>query len=930
LVVQRSCGCLPEMVIQAGELTVSTPSAVPIQPQDPAPVVFANQDRDLIVAQIASAGSLDAVGHIPRLDPDWAGQLTDAFLADLDNATPGQFLPLLEGILGRAMAAQLRVIAWQGVLSAMRRAIRPHLRDDARARRAEDLWQQARTLLGDFAVRDQGHRRLLESEQIQVFNSITRTLMTTFDVDGLMDVLAQELPKLDIPACYLFLYEYPDEPTLWARMRLAYDEFGRIPLESGGQRSSSRDLVRPEFLRTSRRRDMVALPLHFQEEQLGFVVMEMGPRDGNVYEALRMQIASALKGALLATRNEELYQEALEARKVAEEADRLKSRFLSTVSHELRTPLSLIVGTIEMQLREDADSGVPLPDRYRLDLHSIRSSAQHLSCLISDVLDLASSQAGQLRLHCERLNMAEVLADVMALGEPMAREKGLSWHVDIPDDLPFVWGDRTRLHQVALNLISNAVKFTHEGTISLWAETGKDELVIAVSDTGVGIPTREHTTIFDEFHQSDRTSSRGFGGMGLGLAVSRRLVESHGGQIGVLSPRTDGAGSTVYFSLPAMAWPGDKDTQAQDRSGTVLVLAEQASEDSPMADHLRGRGYQVELVNVDTTRNWLAQLVVSQPGAVVLDFEPGIDRGWELMQVLRENLPTQDIPVVLYTLSEETDHGAMLELDYLIKPVSAPVLARTLERQGIVIEDAGACTLLVVDDDPGILDLHVRLLEKLAPGCHIIKARDGREALKVMEKTQVDLVLLDLMMPFVNGFEVLQTMRKQEATRQIPVVVLTAQRLTAKDMERLRQGVAAVLTKGLFSTAEMMDQIEAVLCRSKQLGIDAQSAVRKAMAYIHEHYPEPISRADLATRVGLCDRYLTQCFRQETGFTPFKYLNRYRIHQACAILEAGDKNVTEAALAVGFSDPSYFGRVFRDQVGVSPRAYQQGERPPKI
>ena len=161
-----------------------------------------------------------------------------------------------------------------------------------------------------------------------------------------------------------------------------------------------------------------------------FVILEMGPPDGNIYEALRLQIGSALKGALLATRNVELYREAVEARTAAEAANGLKSRFLSTVSHELRTPLSLIVGTIEMQLREEADSDTPLPEHYHRDLSNIRTSAQHLARLIGDVLDLASSQAGQLRLARERLRLAEVFARVTTLGEVMAREKGLAWQAN--------------------------------------------------------------------------------------------------------------------------------------------------------------------------------------------------------------------------------------------------------------------------------------------------------------------------------------------------------------------------------------------------------------------------------------------------------------------------------------------------------------------
>jgi signal transduction histidine kinase/AraC-like DNA-binding protein/DNA-binding LytR/AlgR family response regulator len=668
--------------------------------------------------------------------------------------------------------------------------------------------------------------------------------------------------------------------------------------------------------------------LHFHNEQLGLVLLEMGPLDGSIYEALRLQIGSALKGALLATRNVELYREAVEARQAAEAADGLKSRFLSTVSHELRTPLSLIVGTIEMQLREEADSHTSLPERYERDLRNIRTSAQHLAHLIGDVLDLASSQAGQLRLSRERLRLTDVLARVTTLGEAMAREKGLAWQADFPANLPLVWGDRTRLQQVALNLIGNAVKFTKSGTVTLWAEVGKQQVIVAVSDTGMGIPQEEQEVIFDEFRQSGRTMSRGFGGMGLGLAISRRLVELHGGKIGVLSSGADGAGSTFYFSLPIMAAGDDEPDASLDRSGTVLVLTEQAADENPLYRHLVARGFALELVNVEAQANWLAQIIVSPPGAVVLDYEPTGERGWELMQLLRQNLPTQDIPIVFYKMSDEFDHGAALELEYLIKPVSLSDLARALARQGFALQQGtNGRTILVVDDEPGILDLHVRILEKLAPRCHILKACNGREALNIMAQRRPDLVLLDLMMPVLDGFAVLQAMREQELTRDVPVIVLSAQILTTQDMARLQQGVAAILAKGVFTGAEVLAQVETVLNRSKHLSGEAQRVVRQAMAYIHEQYAEPISRSELAAHVGISERHLTHCFRQETGLTPITYLNRYRIRQARNLLEQGSLNVTEVALAVGFSDSSYFARVFRDEVGVSPHAYQHGERP---
>ena len=235
-------------------------------------------------------------------------------------------------------------------------------------------------------------------------------------------------------------------------------------------------------------------------------------------------------------------------------------------------------------------------------------------------------------------------------------------------------------------------------------------------------------------------------------------------------------------------------------------------------------------------------------------------------------------------------------------------------------------TILIVDDEPRILDMHIRMLKSQLPACRVLKADNGQTALRVIEQTIPDLVLLDLMMPELDGFEVLKVMRDRESTRNIPVIILTAQILTREDMERLQQGVAAVLGKELFSITEIMSQVEAVLARNKQMGREAQRIVRRTMAYINEHYAESFSRSELAQYVAVSENYLTRCFSQEIGVTPTTYLNRRRIKQAKELLENGETNITEVALRCGFSDSSYFTRVFRREVGVTPSAYSNGER----
>jgi YesN/AraC family two-component response regulator len=208
----------------------------------------------------------------------------------------------------------------------------------------------------------------------------------------------------------------------------------------------------------------------------------------------------------------------------------------------------------------------------------------------------------------------------------------------------------------------------------------------------------------------------------------------------------------------------------------------------------------------------------------------------------------------------------------------------------------------------------------------VIKARGGREALEVLRQERADLVLLDLLMPEVDGFAVLEAMREMESTRNVPVIVLTGQMLTETDMARLNRGVATVLRKGLFSLDETVAHINAALERRRKVSDEARRLVRKAMAFLHQHYTDPIARPDIARHVGLDEDYLTTCFRQELGVTPVAYLNRYRVNQARGLLTETDKSITEIAIEVGFSDSGYFSRVFRREAGCSPEAYRRAGR----
>jgi signal transduction histidine kinase/DNA-binding LacI/PurR family transcriptional regulator/AraC-like DNA-binding protein len=548
---------------------------------------------------------------------------------------------------------------------------------------------------------------------------------------------------------------------------------------------------------------LALLPLIVESKQIGFVS----------FDARHLPIAGAIVWHLsTALRSKRLYDEAVVGRQLAEEANRLKSTFLATVSHELRTPLSLITGLSDMLLRGDSK-------QVQEDLRRIYGGARHLGGLINDVLDLASSEAGELRLSCQRLDLLQVLHVVAQTGEHLAHEKGLVWQYRAPEALPNVWGDATRLRQIAFNLVSNAVKFTERGHVCLEMELYEDGIRVLVSDTGIGIPPEEHEAIFDEFRQSERTSVRAFGGLGLGLAICKRLIHLHGGTIGVLN--SSDSGSTLYFSLPVM-------------EGGEKVGA--APETEPYFTSVHG--------------------------------EP----------------PT----------NQATNGGA--------------------DNQ----------TVLIVDDDPTMLDMYARMVK--AQGCRILTAHGGREALHLLQRTIPDLILLDLMMPEVDGFQVLKALRNMSAARAIPVVVLTARTLNEQDMAQLNANVTSIVSKGVFTVEETLQQIESALKHSRKVGTDTQRLVRRAMAYIHTHYSQPLSRGVIAAYLSVNEDYLTRSFTEETGVSPIAYLNRYRVHQAKRLLEEGGHSMTEIALSVGFTDNVLFSRVFRRETGMTPSAYRDNWR----
>jgi len=337
---------------------------------------------------------------------------------------------------------------------------------------------------------------------------------------------------------------------------------------------------------------------------------------------------------------------------------------------------------------------------------------------------------------------------------------------------------------------------------------------------------------------------------------------------------------------------------------------------------LNQRGFKVQVTSIDSPSGWQSQLFESLPDAVLLDVSIASDLGWEELIAIKGSQTAKEIPVMFYKSSQ--DDGSVLELDYLTKPIELAELTRALDQQWLMANvNRVARTILVVDDEPNTLDMHARIVQSHSSSNHFLMAYNGREALEILEREIVDLVLLDLQMPEMDGFGVLEAMRENEGMRKIPVIVVTGKVLTETDMARLNRGVAAVLGKGLFSFDETVAHISTALERKHRLSGEAQRQVRKAMAFIHEHYADSISRRDIAQHVSIAEDHLTFCFRQELRRTPIEYLQRFRVNQAKRLLKDSERSITEIALDVGFSDSGYFSRIFRRITGMSPEAFRR-------
>jgi signal transduction histidine kinase/CheY-like chemotaxis protein len=511
----------------------------------------------------------------------------------------------------------------------------------------------------------------------------------------------------------------------------------------------------------------------------------------------------------------------LEAARVqADAANEAKSRFLANMSHELRTPLNAIIGYSEMLQEEMVDGGNAAAVA---DLEKITAAGKHLLELINTVLDLSKIEAGKMELYIEEFLVPDLARDIAGVIRPLADRNGN--RLEVACNVAGVMrADVTKVRQSLFNLLSNSCKFTDHGevrlTISEERRQNRDWIVFEVHDTGIGMTAEQIDRLFQEFTQVGTATSRTYGGTGLGLAVSRRLCRMMGGDIEVTSQA--GTGSTFTIRLPRVVVRASMEVTrlAEDAAaGTVLVIDDDETVRDLMQRFLTKEGYRV--VTAGRGEDGLRLTKELHPDAITLDvIMPGMD-GWAVLSALKSDPETADVPVIILSIIDEKNLGYTLgAADYLLKPIDRDQLLHVLARY------RRGTSVLIVEDDAPFRELLTRILG--GAGYSTTEVGDGLEALERLSTELPGLIILDLMMPRMDGFEFVDALRQEPKWLDIPILVITARDLTADDHARLNGRVAKVMAKGSRSEQRLLDEVRAFVANAIARRPAAAEALRPA------------------------------------------------------------------------------------------------------
>ncbi|MDR3577082.1 MAG: GAF domain-containing protein [Anaerolineaceae bacterium] len=552
-------------------------------------------------------------------------------------------------------------------------------------------------------------------------------------------------------------------------------------------------------------RSEMGIPLKLGKKIIG--VLDIQANRANAFSQDDIAVLQILADQIaVAIDNAKAYQLSQKAIAEMTEVDRLKSQFLANMSHELRTPLNSIIGFSRVILK-----GIdgPVNDVQTQDLLAIYNSGQHLLSLINDILDLSKIEAGKMELSFSEVNIPDLINSVMTTAIGLVKDKSIKLLQIVPADLPVMWADSTRVRQVLLNLISNASKFTDQGSITVAAsvssnESGKKEILITVTDTGMGIASEDQSKLFQPFSQVDDSPTRKTGGTGLGLSICRSMIELHGGKIGLLSSEP-GKGSTFYFTIP-MPQPKSQVVEPASSSNVILSIDDDYQVISLYERFLKPQGIQV--IACTDPKMAIKKAKEVRPFAITLDvMMPGRD-GWDVMQELKHDPETRNIPVIICSILEEEEKGfSMGASDYLVKPFLQEDLNNAILR---LDQDGKVHDVLVIDDDPEDLRLVQKIIQD-GSNYRVTVIDGGQKGWDYLQNNQPDLIILDLFMPDMDGFTVLNKLQGNPILRNVPVIVLSGADLTPEHYQQLEEYGQQLLTKGLLKENELLNTLESIL-----------------------------------------------------------------------------------------------------------------------
>jgi signal transduction histidine kinase/CheY-like chemotaxis protein/HAMP domain-containing protein len=720
-----------------------------------------------------------------------------------------------------SVQAEVRSTDEIGTLGAAFNSMTTQLRD-----LVETLEIRVRERTQQLAVQNESLQ--LRSRQLQTVAEVARSIVSTREVDTLLNQVTRLVSdRFGFYHAGIFLL---DENNEYAVLRAANSEGGRRMLDrhhrlrvgqvgivgyvtgTGEPRIATdvgEDAVffnNPDLPAT---RSEMALPL-----KLGGVIigaLDVQSTESNAFTEADVTLFTTLADQIsVAIENANAYEISQQTLEEMKELDRVKSQFLANMSHELRTPLNSVIGFSRVILK-----GIdgPINETQEQDITAIYNSGLHLLNMINEILDLSKIEAGKMELQIDDVEISNVVNNAVNSASGLIKGKPIQLVTRVEPDLPSIKGDELRLSQVLTNLLGNAVKFTEKGSITIEAglhhtEDNADEILITVADTGIGIAPEDQGKLFQRFSQVDDSPTRRTGGTGLGLSIARSLVELHGGRIGLLSSDTN-LGSTFYFTIPVKREPAIQVVQDLPPGENIIL----SIDDDPQVITLYERflkpyGYEVvALTNPELAVDRAREL---KPFAITLDIMMPDKDGWQVLSELKKDEETRNIPVMICSILEEEEKGFNLGAsEYLVKPFLHDDLANAIKRldRGGDVHD-----VLIIDDDPQFLRFLQKMIEDEGQFLPIL-ADGGLSALKLLNDFTPDVIIMDLLLDDINGFELLDKFNSEPRLKQVPVIIITGSNLDEDQLKTLGEYGEQIFSKWTINKEDLLVNLQETLNR---------------------------------------------------------------------------------------------------------------------